>query len=215
MTTASLARIRLNPHSRAVQRDLRDATQLHKTLMRLVPDNLGNTPRQDAGLLYRLDEDQHASILLVQATSPLTPDRLPSHYGQIEVKDLAAMFTALRKDLAVRYRIVVNPSKRERLPQEGKKQLGKVIPLSGADAEQWWARRADGSGLHLHTVQGTSLRAARAHSSTSAMRHNLIRYEGTATITDPQALTTALLDGIGRGKSYGAGLLTLAPAATP
>src|SRR5690606_2198923 len=52
---AALARIRLNPHSRAVQRDLRNATDMHRTLMRLVPDQLGSSPRQAAGLLYRLD----------------------------------------------------------------------------------------------------------------------------------------------------------------
>lgn len=44
------------------------------------------------------------------------------------------------------------------------------------------------------------------------MRHSLIRYDGTATVTDPEALAAALLTGIGRGKSYGAGLLSLAPA---
>nr|WP_030361308.1 type I-E CRISPR-associated protein Cas6/Cse3/CasE [Streptomyces alboflavus] len=37
----SLARIQINPDSREVQRDLRDATQMHKTLMRAVPDHLG------------------------------------------------------------------------------------------------------------------------------------------------------------------------------
>jgi hypothetical protein len=33
--------------------------------------------------------------------------------------------------------------------------------------------------------------------------------------TDPDALAIAVLASIGRGKSYGAGLLSLAPAATP
>ncbi len=46
------------------------------------------------------------------------------------------------------------------------------------------------------------------------MRHSLIRYDGTATVTDPTALTQAVLTGIGRGKPYGAGLLSLAPATT-
>lgn len=44
------------------------------------------------------------------------------------------------------------------------------------------------------------------------MRHHLTRYDGTATITDPDALTHALLTGIGRAKPYGAGLLSLALA---
>lgn len=211
-TGATLARIQLNPHSREVQRDLRDATQMHKTLMRLVPDHLGDTPRQDTGLLFRLDETDDASTLLVQAATPLDPNRLPTGYGRTEVKDLAGMFTALRTGLTVRYRATVNPVKCQRLPLEQKNKRGKVIPLAGAEADQWWTRRATAAGLHLHTLLPTPQRPVRPRrGETSSMRHSLIRYDGTATVTDAQALAAALLTGIGRGKSYGAGLLSLAP----
>ncbi|MFI2633005.1 type I-E CRISPR-associated protein Cas6/Cse3/CasE [Streptomyces collinus] len=44
------------------------------------------------------------------------------------------------------------------------------------------------------------------------MRHSLLRYDGTATVTDPDTLTAAMVHGVGRGKPYGAGLLSLAPA---
>src|SRR5690606_6191384 len=111
----ALARIRLNPHSRDVQRDLRDATQMHRTVMRMVPDNLGDAPRQQTGLLYRLEETDTSSTLLVQAAQ-LDPARLPDDYGQADIKSLTPMFSALRKGLGVRYRIVLNPAKRERLP---------------------------------------------------------------------------------------------------
>ncbi|MFS8202560.1 type I-E CRISPR-associated protein Cas6/Cse3/CasE [Streptomyces sp. CWNU-52B] len=43
-------------------------------------------------------------------------------------------------------------------------------------------------------------------------RHQLTRFDGQATITDPDQLRHALLHGIGRAKAYGAGLLSLAPA---
>lgn len=212
-TTADLARIRLNPHSREVQRDLRDATQMHKTLMRLVPDDLGATPRRDTGLLFRLDETQDASTLLVQASTRLDPGRLPTGYGHTEVKTLTPLFAALRTGLAVRYRITVNPAKRERLPLDQKNQRGKIVPLAGPEAEQWWTRRATEAGLHLNALLPTPQRPVRPRTTGGAsMRHSLIRYDGTATVTDPEALATALLTGIGRGKSYGAGLLSLAPA---
>lgn len=212
-TEAALARIRLNPHSREVQRDLRDATQMHKTLMRMVPDDLGDTPRQDTGLLFRIDETEHASTLLVQATTSLAPDRLPAGYGHTEVKDLAPMFAALRKGLTVRYRITVNPAKRERLPLEHKNRRGKILPLAGAEADEWWTRRASEAGLQIHTLLPTPQRPVRPRGKDAApMRHSLIRYDGTATVIDPDPLIPALLAGIGRGKSYGAGLLSLAPA---
>ncbi|MFE2601026.1 type I-E CRISPR-associated protein Cas6/Cse3/CasE [Streptomyces sp. NPDC059396] len=39
----------------------------------------------------------------------------------------------------------------------------------------------------------------------------LTQFEGTATISEPTLLATAIREGIGRGKAYGAGLLTLIP----
>ncbi|MGW5788077.1 type I-E CRISPR-associated protein Cas6/Cse3/CasE [Streptomyces sp. NPDC003757] len=209
-----LARIRLNPHSRDVQRDLRDATQMHRTVMRMVPDGLGHAPRQQTGLLYRLDETDTSSSLLVQAAQ-LDPARLPSGYGQTDIKSLAPMFTALRQGLGVRYRIVLNPAKRERLPLNEKGKRGRIVPLSGADADQWWTRRAAEAGLDLNTMTPTAMDPVRPRSTDAKpMRHSLIRYDGTATVTDPTALTHALLAGIGRAKPYGAGLLSIAPATT-
>ncbi|MFF2557963.1 type I-E CRISPR-associated protein Cas6/Cse3/CasE [Nocardia sp. NPDC058058] len=209
--SAVLARIRLNLHHRAVNRDLRDATEMHRTLMKLVPDGLGDSARMRSGLLYRIDVSENATTLLVQASSALTADRLPDGYGELEVKDLRPMFAALRPGLGVRYRIAVNPAKRARLPIEEKNKRGSIVPLSGPDADQWWTRRAAEAGLQLKSLLPTPLDPARRRSG-PPLRHSLVRYDGTATVTDPAALTTAILSGIGRGKPYGAGLLTLAPA---
>ncbi|MGW3163344.1 type I-E CRISPR-associated protein Cas6/Cse3/CasE [Streptomyces sp. NPDC001142] len=210
-----IARIRLNPYSRKVQRDLRDATEMHHTVMRMVPDGLGESPRHQAGLLYRIDETDTASTLLVQAHQ-LDPARLPAEYGQADVKSLAPMFAALSKGIAVRYRIVLNPAKRERLSLHEKGERGRIVPLAGADADQWWLRRAGEAGLQLHVLTPTNLQPVRSHRKDAPrIRHSLIRYDGNATVTDPDALRTAILHGIGRGKPYGAGLLSLAPVRTP
>ncbi|MFR9795115.1 type I-E CRISPR-associated protein Cas6/Cse3/CasE [Streptomyces sp. MS06] len=212
--TGVIARIRLNPYSRAVQRDLRDATHMHRTVMRLAPDDLGDAPRRTAGLLYRVDETTTASTLLIQGNT-IDPGRLPADYGHADVKDLAPMFAALREGLAVNYRIVLNPVKRERLPLQQKGRRGRIIPLAGPEADHWWRQRAADAGLQLHVLTPTNLAPARARGADApSMRHSLVRYDGTATITDPQALTQAVLTGIGRGKAYGAGLLSLAPSRT-
>jgi CRISPR system Cascade subunit CasE len=209
---AFLARIRPNPHSRDVQRDLRYAAEMHKTLMRMVPDQLGEAPRQQAGLLYRVDESDRDTVLLVQSATLLASDRLPPGYGSTEIKDLGPMFAALRKDLAVRYRITVSPVRRERLPLDRKGERGRVLPLHGPEADEWWTRKAAGAGLHLLTaVPASAPKAISRPKDPRFVKHTLVRYDGTATVTDPDALAHAVLSGIGRGKSYGAGLLTLAP----
>ncbi|MGY4100756.1 type I-E CRISPR-associated protein Cas6/Cse3/CasE [Nocardia sp. R16R-3T] len=42
-----------------------------------------------------------------------------------------------------------------------------------------------------------------------------VTFEGRLEVSDPDRLTTALLDGVGPAKAYGCGLLTLAPLRTP
>jgi CRISPR system Cascade subunit CasE len=215
MTGAVLARIRLNHENGAVRRDLRDAAELHRTIMRLVPDNLGDHARQQTGLLFRVDTTDYDTILLVQSSEGvLDPARLPAGYGTTEIKDLAPMFKALRPGLQVRYRITANPSKRQRLGPERPKERGKVIPLTGPDADQWWARRAAEAGLRLHTLLPTPLDPARSRGKSPGPKHCLVRFEGTASVTDADTLAHAIRTGIGKGKPYGAGLLSLAPART-
>ena len=213
--TATLARIRLNPHSKDVQRDLRDAHELHRTMMRLLPPSESTDARHAHGLLFRLETEPHATHVHLQATSTLHPDWLPPDYGRVQTRDLSPMFRALRDGIGVRYRIVANPTKRTALPPVEKGKRGPVTPLVGAEADQWWLRKAAEAGLHLHTVLPTPqppARRPRGKDNRPRMRHSLIRFDGTATVTDAEALTHAVLTGIGRGKPYGAGLLSLAPA---
>ncbi|MFE8992784.1 type I-E CRISPR-associated protein Cas6/Cse3/CasE [Streptomyces collinus] len=83
------------------------------------------------------------------------------------------------------------------------------------EADHWWLRRAAEAGLHLHVLTPTSMEPARSRGRDAPrMRPSLLRYDGTATVTDPDTLTAAMVHGIGRGKPYGAGLLSLAPATT-
>lgn len=218
-STTVLIRVQLNPRSRTVRRDLGDAAQMHRTVMSLAPDGLGETPRRRAGLLYRIDESPDHLLLLVQGDHTLRPDRLPPGYGQAAVKDLAPMFTALDGGLAVRYRIVANPIRQIRpdagpvADGSGRPGRGKPKALYGADALTWWQQRAESAGLAIRTTSVTRVRAAYAGSGPSTrLLHVLTRFEGLAVIQDPEKVRTAVIGGIGKGKSYGAGLLTLAPA---
>jgi CRISPR system Cascade subunit CasE len=193
--SAWLATLELNPRNRAVRVDLADVDCLHKRMMTLVPQGLGDQARRRAGLLFRVEERDRRILVLVQARLPVDVARLPEGYAHAEVRDLVPVFNALAKGQGVRYRIAANASKREALP-------------IGA-AEQWWRRRAEQAGLHLLSVISSPAGAVRGG---AAIRHDLTRFDGVALVEDPEAVTAAVLDGIGRGKSYGGGLLSLAPA---
>ncbi|MFC0862382.1 type I-E CRISPR-associated protein Cas6/Cse3/CasE [Sphaerimonospora cavernae] len=107
----------------------------------------------------------------------------------------------------LRYGIANQPSKR--LGKNAGPDAGKIQALRGAAAEQWWAQRAADNGLAVMTVSAQSQRDIRAK---GGIRHAVVRFDGTATVTDADLARRAVLEGIGRGKSYGCGLLSLALA---
>ncbi|MYV57047.1 type I-E CRISPR-associated protein Cas6/Cse3/CasE [Streptomyces sp. SID3212] len=238
---AWLTRLLLNPRSRAVQRDLRNLTDLHRTVMNLVPDHLGDAPRAQAGVLFRLETDGAGDpVLLVQTRTRPSTDRLPKDYARAEVRPMDTLLTALRPGLLVRYRIAANAVRRCG-PHSTAGRWKQAIPLHGPEADQWWIDRATTAGLAVRTLVSRSADAATtwhapvrpptppsapSPSPPTASGENagakgrtgrridraVTLFEGIALITDRDALRSALLDGIGRSKSYGCGLLSLAPA---
>ncbi|MFE6475656.1 type I-E CRISPR-associated protein Cas6/Cse3/CasE [Streptomyces rochei] len=212
----SLTRLVLDPRHPAVRADLADVDSLHKTLMRLVPDHIGPTPRATAGLLFRTEPAPEPTLLVQTAETPdLTA--LPTHYGTARTLDLTPLLNSLAPGRTVRYRITAAPTIARSAdnptphPLTGKRR-GKITPLTGDDAIAWWQRRATAAGLQPVTVSSRPRPFPRTRITRSAPYFTLTQFDGLARITDTTHLTHALKNGIGRAKSYGAGLLSLAPA---
>jgi len=208
---AHLARLALDPRHAAVRRDLADPVRLHQRVMSLLPDGLGPQARQAAGVLFRQEDNRSGTSLLVQALLPFDFSRLPDGYAEVAVRDLRPMLAALRGGKTVRYRIVANTTKRV-WQDDGRHKAGQVVPLAGDDALRWWRRRAEAAGLDLRHADVLALDSARRPpQADSRMRHAMTRFDGVAVIGDPDAVRGAILAGLGKGKSYGCGLLSLAP----
>ena len=205
------ARIRVDPRNSEARRDLRDVVDLHRRVMKLMPDNIGEQPRQRIGVLFRLDQTNVGTTIFVQSRCQPDLSRLPAGYGAAEVRDAAPMLKALKTGLLVHYRLAANASKRQAVFVNPGRP-GPVIPLYGEAAEQWWQQRADGHGLHIVSSRIQTLNPARgrADQSSKHIRHSLTRFDGIATIADAVRVREAIENGIGRGKAYGCGLLSLA-----
>lgn len=208
--TVWLTRIVLAPASAPARRDLRDADAMHKRVMSLLPDGLGEQARATAGVLYRLDDTQTIGPhLLVQTAQPVDASRLPARYGTVETRDLSPLLDALREGMAVRYRIVGNTAKRLGRTSD---RPGKLVALRGEDADEWWRTRAETNGLVVHTLISTALPDLRSRGK-DGIRHAATRFDGVAMIKDADRVRQAVRTGIGRGKAHGCGLLSLAPMA--
>lgn len=214
-----LTRIIPDARSREARRDLvgTAAGNLHRRLMSLFPDEAGPDPRARFGVLFRIEDTPAGPHLLLQSTHQPDLARLPADYGSSLSRPLDDLLGALKPGLTLRYRCAASPVRKPGATTRALYNLPAVVPLTGAHADEWWTRQADGAGLHPLTLHSQPLDAARAvrpnaTGSTAGIRHARIRFDGTATITDADLLRRKITDGIGRGKAYGCGLLSIAPA---
>ncbi|GAA1748922.1 type I-E CRISPR-associated protein Cas6/Cse3/CasE [Streptomonospora arabica] len=205
-----LSRITPNPRSAQARADLASAGALHRRLMGLLPrEDLGDSPRQAAGLLFRVDESRSGTAVLVQSARKLDESRMPYDYGQIEHRELSPLLEALTTGQAVRYRIVASPTRRiGRSAKNGTKEV--TTPLRGAEAEAWWHSRARDHGIEPRSLVAHDRHDAFDRSRGRRIRHAAVLFQGAAVVTDPAAAREAVRCGIGRGKSHGCGLLSLA-----
>ena len=124
----------------------------------------------------------------------------------------------LTNGMTVRYRITANPSKQLPRGHPGPGHPGQRVALRGAQAEAWWRKRADHAGLTLTNLVMLPRQNLVGHQTDQIpkagkkeIRHAAAQYDGTATIRDVNTVRGAISNGIGRGKPYGCGLLSLAP----
>jgi CRISPR system Cascade subunit CasE len=212
-----LARIPLDLRSRPVRNDLADAAAMHRRVMSVLPDGLGPQARQIANVLYRLDHTADGPVLLVQSGYDPDPLRLPAGYVRAAggepagVRKLEPLLNSLQAGCGVHYRLAANASKR-RNNNDDRSVRGPVVALDGRAAEEWWERKADRHGMRLLSLRADAQPSARG--GLSRMRHAITRFDGQAVVEDPDKLRAAVAAGIGRGKAYGCGLLSLAPIRT-
>lgn len=207
---------------RDARRDLASAVGMHHRLMMLFPDDLGPTARNNLGVLFRLEDGvgpTRSPQILLQSGERPDLNRLPAGYSTTAAtKDITPLLELLTNGRTVRYRIDANAVRKPGHTTRAATGAKPVIPLIGADADDWWARQAEErSGLKLITTHSTPLTAARGERSQdkNQIKHARTRFEGTAVVTDHDTLRQRVTDGIGRGKSYGCGLLSLAPLTGP
>jgi CRISPR system Cascade subunit CasE len=219
-----LTRIVPDPRSAAARRDAAGsgaAISLHRRLMSLFPDNLGPDARARLGVLFRTEDTPDGTQILLQSTHEPDVTRLPDDYGTARTRALDPLLDALRPGLTIRYRCVASAIRKPGATTREIYQLPAVVSLRGAAADDWWLRQAEAAGLTPLNVHSQPLAAIRGRRGTSGpaaeqhIRHTRLQFDGTATIKDPDQLRTKITEGIGRGKAYGCGLLSIAPARTP
>jgi CRISPR system Cascade subunit CasE len=174
-------------------------------------------------VLWRVD--QHPSQTVLYLVSPARPDLThlvedagwPTTQGW-ETRDYTPLLVRLATGQQWMFRLTANPviNRRVRVDAERSQRLGHVTVAQQTD---WFLRQADRHGFTVpltdHKEPDVAVRGRRPLRFDRQGRTVTLAtavFEGRLDITDADALRTALTHGIGHGKAYGCGLLTLAPA---
>jgi len=222
-----LSRLLLDPQSRAVRRDLADCQELHRTIMSAFPQ----TPKQDdnarerLGVLHRLEVDRRLNRLILYVQSGEKPDWsiLPLGYllAEADVKRVDGVYRSLLVNAVLSFRLKANPSKRLNAPRigsDGQRRLGLRVELRREEEQiAWLHRKGEQGGFDLLGVRVLSQlkeqgRRQRQSGPGSPLTLAAVVFEGHLRITDADKFYDhSLARGIGPGKAYGLGLLSLAP----
>ncbi|MYS81044.1 type I-E CRISPR-associated protein Cas6/Cse3/CasE [Embleya scabrispora] len=216
--TTWLARLTLDTSRADVRRELRDAVAMHRRVMSLFPDLPKiEGARSHFGVLHRVEQAERQVVLMVQSNTKVAPGRFPNGYAVDSAsRDIEPLLNALAHGRRLSYRCDANPVRRPgHTTRELYRNLPPLVALHGRHADDWWHRRAGLAGLKIYTHLSHPLDAAVGRSGTGGgaqkVRHHRVRFEGTAEIVDPDALRAAMIGGVGKGRAYGCGLLTIAP----
>lgn len=204
-----LSQLILNPRNRAVQTDLARPHDLHKTIMSAFPDNLDKAQER---VLYRIEQRAQTQqiVLLVQSLgqpdwSVLTPSYTLDLPNNPAIK---AVNLQLQPGQRLAFRLRANPTKRL---SAGKGNKGKRIGLYKIEEQiNWLQRKATDHGFAIHTAMPTQQQ--RVDDRRQDLKFFSVQFDGILQVTDPDKFQAAIQSGIGSGKAFGFGLLSVAPA---
>lgn len=167
------------------------AESRHRLSMTLFPKELGTGSRSTINVLFRGERSTKESIVLIR--SKIAPSNIPG------VNTIKEDFSKFKKGQTVRFRVTVSP-----IVRSGSKERF----LSDFDEiENWIAKRLTPSLSDIQVVSSKSEELQRGKSKNFV---KLEQIDGVAKVDDVNSLVESLISGVGRNKSYGAGLLTVA-----
>lgn len=185
--------------------DWSDQADVHRAVMSLFPAVLpgpDGAKRAESTILYRLENPTSGPRILIQSLVPL---RASEH--DFPTTSLEGLVSTLSPGVALTFRLDVNAVRSQ-------SRSGKRVPVPLAQIPRFLLDEADRDRPGLLRGAVTELQLFETiidirRSGATPLRVAAI--SGIAKVADPGLLSALIVKGIGRGKSYGCGLLTVAP----
>ena len=227
-----LSRLILNVRSGRVRQALGDCQSMHQLLMQGFPDTHGEEARRSLGFLYRVEPGRSGPPFVV-TQSVVEPTWSGLGDGVLRLGEASAQIVNLEPFLAtitegqrVLFRLLANPTRKvdTKSGPDGRRRNGRRVDVRSEDEQlEWLGRKLALAGLDAlplerspyPDVRVTSLpRQTGRRGNGAIMTFGSVLFEGRAEVAGADAVRSAIASGVGSGKAYGFGLLSLAADAT-
>lgn len=166
--------------------------------------------------LWRIDTLAGVRYLLILSEKQIDFTNAAEQFGyddSYESKLYDGLLARITNGSRWQFRLTANPTIQKYDEEKGR---GKVLAhITPAHQGNWLKKQAEKNGFELSddewSVVGSKWYMFRKNrNSSTTVRLLAVTYEGVLTVNDPEAFRSALMNGIGREKAYGMGMLTVA-----
>ncbi|MDF7639255.1 type I-E CRISPR-associated protein Cas6/Cse3/CasE [Lactobacillus sp. ESL0791] len=211
-----LSRVEIDVNNRQKTKDLTQLSAFHGWVEQSFPDEIKAGKRLRH--LWRIDQLAGKTYLLLLSEN--IPDKQQLlRYGVADTfitKSYDRMLNGIKQEQLMQFRLTANPT--HTVSEPGKKQ-GRVFPHVTVEQQlKWLIGRSEKLGFQLVTkdnklsfdIVGRDWPLL-SHKGKRRVRLSRVTFEGILRITDADKFKQALINGIGREKAFGMGLMTVIP----
>jgi CRISPR system Cascade subunit CasE len=226
-----LSKLVVNTYSREFRRDHADIREMHRTVMSGFPDLPQDTPaRQSQTVLWRLDGIHRGFVTYVQSSAKPDWGRLAADYltDAPQVRSLQPVLDAIAPGRRFAFRLIGNPTctvprsgNQKTLVSDQRTHGRRVARRKPEEQLEWLIRKGGQHGFVIPSAHNgqpdvapspcLTLTGRKRSGDNGPITIEPVRFEGHLFVTDAVAFKDALQRGIGHGKAYGCGLISLAP----
>lgn len=201
-----------------------DGYREHQALWQL----FDNDPEASRDFLYRrVNERGRIKYYILSQRMPVDPTGMwmidpPKHY-EPKISEGQCLYFTLRVNPVVtvsspdgkkkRHDVVMHEKKRigfKTLPQSERPALQEIVQTS---CLQWLFKRAESNGFAISPeqilVDGYQRHESLAKRQKHPVKYSTVDFQGTLTVTDPELFKKILMNGMGKSKAFGCGLLLI------
>ncbi len=212
-----LSQLILNPRARRVRSEVGNPYELHRTIMQAFPGKEEGGPGR---VLFRLEQSPRSGgqelTLLVQSDKAPDWDKLdrPDGYRWPNSNNNPKAFDPVfNSGQRFYFRLRANPTVKRKF--EGQTKSKRVGLYKEEEQRDWLNRKAEQGGFTVFAANITAEgkqggKILHPGQTPHRLQHLAVRFDGLLQVTDPDRFLETLQNGIGSGKGFGFGLLSLA-----